>query len=140
MPPPNTPLGSNPALQPEHEHRPDIVAAEETSEKSNLSKTKDHMRQETALRERAAVILGSWEQLSWHSHVYGEVCSYFLSFPSPFPFSIPSVSLLPFAEKKKKEASLSFLRSLISKKARANNIMFGVVFERKWLEQRTHCD
>lgn len=31
------------------------------------------MRQDVQVRERAAGILGSWEQLSWHSHVYGEV-------------------------------------------------------------------
>lgn len=46
------------------------------------------MRQDVQVRERAAGILGSWEQLSWHSHVYGEVSGggFFFCFSSVFPF------------------------------------------------------
>lgn len=40
------------------------------------------MREEEEGRERAAMILGCWEQLSWHSQMYGEVCvfDFFSSF------------------------------------------------------------
>ena len=110
MPPPNTPLGSNPTLQPEHEHQTDIVADEETSE-SNASRTKHDMRQEIALRERAAMILGSWEQLSWHSHMYGEVCVAF------FFFSFLNSSVSSYLLRGKKNVAV-ILRSLVSKHER----------------------
>ena len=73
MPPPNSPLQPNQTLEIGPDYQIESVSIEDASD-SNPSKTQDEMRQRIDQRERAAMILGSWEQLSWQSRMYGEVC------------------------------------------------------------------
>lgn len=52
---------------------PDVNDDGKKKKKKEEEKDETRMRQDVEVRERAAGILGSWEQLSWHSRVYGEV-------------------------------------------------------------------
>ena len=74
MPPPNTPLESTPTLKLKRGYQTEFRPGEDASDYSNPSAPGTEMREEKDQRERAAMILGCWEQLSWHSHMYGEVC------------------------------------------------------------------
>ncbi|CAF9924483.1 MAG: hypothetical protein ALECFALPRED_002776 [Alectoria fallacina] len=72
MPPPNTPLESTPTLKLKRGYQTEFRPGEDASDYSNPSAPGTEMREEKDQRERAAMILGCWEQLSWHSHMYGE--------------------------------------------------------------------
>ena len=73
-PPPNTPLDPPPpGFQLKRNQHPALFSATENPA-STSSKSQEEMREEVDRRERAAMVLGSWEQLAWHSRMYGEVC------------------------------------------------------------------
>ena len=76
MPPSHTPLGSTPIQKLKRGYQADFSPAAEEPEASGSvsARPTDMIRQKTDARERVAFILGRWEQLSWHSHTYGEVC------------------------------------------------------------------
>ncbi|KAF6221423.1 hypothetical protein HO133_002278 [Letharia lupina] len=71
-PPPNTPLGPNPALNLNRGYQTGSSPTADDASDPTSSRRTGEMRQEGDRRERAAMVLGSWEQLSWHSHTYGE--------------------------------------------------------------------
>ena len=87
-PPPNTPLAPSPTQKLKRGYQTEFFpgadedveeddekrAREEEEEAKSRQPGTDEMRQETERRERAALILGSYERLSWHSRAYGEVC------------------------------------------------------------------
>lgn len=74
MPPPptNTPLGPSPVLKLKRAYETEFLPAEENAADPGPWKPRAEMREQRDERERAAMVLGSWQQLAWYSRVYGE--------------------------------------------------------------------